>query len=437
MRAVLRPLGTLLILASLAGLALLAAGPPGGSVETTLVTDPSREAAQLGDAASQTSSPTQELSSRASEPPAGEPPPTAPLPSSRVLLDEEFADNRMRWPDDSHSTAWISGPGYRLVPREPGRFVAVNAPIPVPLGDVVVSATFHKLGGPPGGGYGLIVRDQHTSPGDGVAQGGQFYVLEVSDRGDVGVWRRDSDRWADLLTWTPSEAARQGTQANTLEVWAIGQRLTLFLNGVQVASQMDAALPTGGIGVFAGGDGNDVQVDRLSVRVLDQTPALVADATMQLSTPDPTPAPIPFRPITRVAIPSISLDAPSVPAQLIKRGGSITWEVPSFKIGHAQDTASAGRAGNAVLVGHVTSRNMGNVFEHLGQVRVGDVVQAFNAQQRFDYRVVNVRTVSRGDVSVVETTATPSLTLLTCTGAWLPLLNDYAERLAVRAELVE
>ena len=200
---------------------------------------------------------------------------------------------------------------------------------------------------------------------------------------------------------------------------------------------MDAALPTGGIGVFAGGDGNDVQVDRLSVRVLDQTPALVADATMQPSTPDPTPAPIPFRPITRVAIPSISLDAASVPAQLIKRGGSITWEVPSFKIGHAQDTAGAGRAGNAVLVGHVTSRNMGNVFEHLGQVRVGDVVQAFNAQQRFDYRVVKVRTVSRADVSVVETTATPSLTLLTCTGAWLPLLNDYAERLAVRAELVE
>src|SRR5438105_3965028 len=141
MRAVLRPLGTLLILTSLAGLALLAAGPSGGSVETTLVTDPSQEAAQLGDAASQTSTPTQELSSRAAESPAGEPaelPPTAPLPSSRVLLDEGFADNRMRWPDDSHSTAWISGPGYRLAPREPGRFVAVSAPIPVPLVDVVV-----------------------------------------------------------------------------------------------------------------------------------------------------------------------------------------------------------------------------------------------------------------------------------------------------------
>src|SRR5439155_23998010 len=98
MSAVLRSLGTLLILASLAGLALLAAGPPGGSVETTLVTDPSQEAAQLGDASSQTSTPTQELSSLAAESPAGEPserPPTAPLPSSRVLLDEGFTYNRM------------------------------------------------------------------------------------------------------------------------------------------------------------------------------------------------------------------------------------------------------------------------------------------------------------------------------------------------------
>jgi sortase A len=163
----------------------------------------------------------------------------------------------------------------------------------------------------------------------------------------------------------------------------------------------------------------------------------MVDGATQPSALTPAPAPAASRPITRVVIPSISLDAPSVPAGLIKRGGAVTWDVPAFKIGHAQDTAGAGRAGNAVLVGHVTSRNVGNVFAHLHEVRIGDAVQVFNAQQRFAYRVVNVRTVSRADVSVVETTDTPSLTLVTCTGLWLPLVNDYAERLAVRAELVE
>src|SRR5207237_1072573 len=98
--------------------------------------------------------------------------------------------------------------------------------------------------------------DQRTSPGHGLAQDGHFYVLEVGDRGEVGIWRRDDDHWVDLLPWTSSEAVRQGNDTNTLEVWAIGQRLTLLVNGVQVASQVDAALATGGVGVFAGGDGN-------------------------------------------------------------------------------------------------------------------------------------------------------------------------------------
>jgi LPXTG-site transpeptidase (sortase) family protein len=373
--------------------------------------------------------------------------------ASRVLLDEPFMDNRMGWPDDSRSTAWVSGPGYRLVPRRPGQFVAVSAPIPVPLEDVVLTATFRKLGGPPGGGYGLIVRHQHTSAGDGVAQDGRFYVLEVGDRGEIGIWRRDDDHWTELLSWTLSPAVHQGSEANTLEVWATGQRLTLFVNGMQVASRTDTALPVGGVGVFAGGDGNDVQLDRLMVRVPSQAGATSAENDVgaggeigqqqqpsaansrQPSTPASSATPSLFQPITRVAIPSIALDAPSVPAGLIERDGAITWDVPRFKIGHAQGTAGAGAAGNAVLVGHVTSRNLGNVFEHLQQVRLGDTVQVFSEEQRFEYRVVDARSVARKDVSVVETTAAPSLTLITCTGPWLPLVNDYAERLAVRAVL--
>src|SRR5207244_7943612 len=81
-------------------------------------------------------------------------------------------------------------------------------------------------------------------------------------------------------------------------------------------------------------------------------PAAVSET--RPSTPAPTPTPNPSRPITRVVIPSIALDAPAVPAGLVKRDGAITWEVPPFKIGHAQDMAGAGGAGNAVLVGHVT-----------------------------------------------------------------------------------
>src|SRR5205823_6582418 len=154
-----------------------------------------------------------------------------------------------------------------------------------------------------------------------------------------------------------------------------------------VASQVDAVLPAGGVGVFVGGDGNDVVLDRLSVRVPSQ-----AGTTVRASSPTPMPTAIPFRPVTRVVIPRIALDAPSVPAGLSHHDGAITWDVPPFKIGHAQETAGAGAPGNAVLVGHVTSRTLGNVFERLHEVTTGDAVQVFSTDQVFSYRVVEART---------------------------------------------
>ena len=50
-------------------------------------------------------------------------------------------------------------------------------------------------------------------------------------------------------------------------------------------------------------------------------------------------------------IPVISLDTDVMPAELIDSNGSLTWEVPAFKVGHAQATAGAGGPGNAILVG--------------------------------------------------------------------------------------
>ena len=184
-----------------------------------------------------------------------------------TVFEEEFADGRHGWPNDPIATAWIADGGYRLFAREPGRFVAVGAPIAKVLGDVVVSGTFRKLGGPPGGGYGLIVRDQGPGSRDGINQGGRYYVLEVGDRGELGIWRREEDHWVDLIPWTPSDVVRPGGTANELMVQAVGQQLTFLVNGIRVASEVDAVLGEGAVGIFAGGDFNDVAVDRFVVRV--------------------------------------------------------------------------------------------------------------------------------------------------------------------------
>lgn len=146
----------------------------------------------------------------------------------------------------------------------------------------------------------------------------------------------------------------------------------------------------------------------------------------------PQPAP---RPITHVDIPAIGLSADVAPANLVALRGGLTWDVPGFKIGHAESTAGAGQPGNAVLFGHISSLNAGNVFAHLDRVRIGQVVQVFTDTREFDYTVVSTTHVARTDTSVLAQDSTRAVSLITCTGIWLPTIWDYTERLVVRAEL--
>lgn len=191
----------------------------------------------------------------------------APTSLPAVLLDERFGPGTQGWPNDPHSTAAPVEGGYRLAARVTGRFVAVGAPLPAVVRDVVVSATFRKQGGPPGGGFGLLVRDRGPGPRDGVRQDGTFYVLAAGDQGEVGIWKRDGDRWLDLVPWTRSDAVRTKLGvANVLEARAEGTRLALRVNGALAAQVDDAEAVAGGVGVFAGGDGNEVVLERFTVR---------------------------------------------------------------------------------------------------------------------------------------------------------------------------
>jgi hypothetical protein len=176
------------------------------------------------------------------------PSPPTPAPASvlRVLLDERYTSNR-------------------LATSQAGQFVAVSIPGTQDLGDTVVTGSFHKVGGPAGGGYGLILRDQNPADRDGHNQLGRYYVFEVGDRGEVGVWLRDGDRWVDLLTWTVSDAVKPGLASNELTVTAAGDHMSFVVNGIPVASQTDTTLRRGGAGVFVGGDGNEVALDRIAV----------------------------------------------------------------------------------------------------------------------------------------------------------------------------
>jgi hypothetical protein len=203
--------------------------------------------------------------------PAALTPPT-PVPQlgpagGRTLTDVRFASGPADgWVNNPPYAAWHDG-AFRFQAHDATRFVAVGVPINQVLSDVVVSATFRKTGGPPGGGYGLIVRDQGPEPRDGVNQQMTAYVLEAGDLGEYGVWRRDGDHWVDLVPWMRSSSVRSGGSPNDLSVRAVGQQLTFTVNAADVATVQDSALAAGGVGLFVGGDNNEVALDHFSVQV--------------------------------------------------------------------------------------------------------------------------------------------------------------------------
>ena len=82
------------------------------------------------------------------------------------------------------------------------------------------------------------------------------------------LFRRTRRDWIDLQPWTHTDAVRQDT-SNELEVRSVGERLTLIVNGLEVASVTDAALAEGAVGIFAGGDGNHVLLERFTVTQID------------------------------------------------------------------------------------------------------------------------------------------------------------------------
>lgn len=200
-------------------------------------------------------------------------PTPTPGPSSTtgVLFAERFVTPLAKWPNDPRGFAWFANGEYRLMARESGRFVATGVPLDQPLANARLSAQFHKIGGPAGGGYGLIVRDQSlATERDSRNQAGQYLVVEVGDRGDIGVWQRDQTRWIDIVPWTHSDAVHLDRESNALTVTTRGSALTFDVNGTVVADLTYPRLPsTGGVGIFVGGDLNEVALEWLRIETVD------------------------------------------------------------------------------------------------------------------------------------------------------------------------
>jgi LPXTG-site transpeptidase (sortase) family protein len=104
--------------------------------------------------------------------------------------------------------------------------------------------------------------------------------------------------------------------------------------------------------------------------------------------PPPTPTPVPIWIPDRIVISAIHLDAPVILATLkdIEYQGQTyqQWVAPnSLAVGQLTTSASLGVTGNTVLIGH---HNIdGEVFAHLADLQVGDLILVYSGDKEFAY----------------------------------------------------
>ena len=122
------------------------------------------------------------------------------------------------------------------------------------------------------------------------------------------------------------------------------------------------------------------------------------------------------------------LEAPRLGISVITREGTDASTLERA-IGHIANTALPGEAGNAAFAGHRDT-----FFRRLRYVRAGDRIIVTTVSGRHEYVVRDTRVVSPKDVSVLEPTPTPTLTLVTC----FPFryIGPAPERFIVRADLL-
>jgi sortase A len=97
--------------------------------------------------------------------------------------------------------------------------------------------------------------------------------------------------------------------------------------------------------------------------------------------------------------------------------------------GHYVNTSLPGNPGNAAFAGHRTT--YAAPFYNLDQLAPGDPIFVTTTQGRFQYDVTQTLVVDPSDVSVLDATPTPTLTLTTCNPRY-----SAATRMVVKASLV-
>jgi hypothetical protein len=184
--------------------------------------------------------------------------PLQPDSNAAVLFKDDFSDPNSGWrreTGDKEVIDYLDG-AYRI--SDLHSFALRRVPANQSFGDVRIEVDGARLGQLTHSDLGVICR--YTS-------GDNYYYLMINDRGEGRIGLYQNGHQHKLLDDQASSAIKLGNEINHLRADCVGRTLTLYANGVKVASVDDASLDYGDVGLItsAGQDGGDVLFDNFIV----------------------------------------------------------------------------------------------------------------------------------------------------------------------------
>jgi hypothetical protein len=200
-------------------------------------------------------------------------PPTTPTPTPTVpplppVFTDGFDNPASGFPTASGNQ---NGAGYQngeyviTVPDPDSYEIAdfKNPQFPNPFGDLVVEVDIHAVGAPSGGSYGLVFHRIDT--GSSIDE---YFVLIDPTAGAVRLVRWSGDQHTDVIPATTSPAIKKGNEVNHLIVTVKGDKITIQINGQDIASKNDPGPSAGMLSLRADAGAGPIEAhfDNLIIR---------------------------------------------------------------------------------------------------------------------------------------------------------------------------
>ncbi len=217
-----------------------------------------------------------------------------------------------------------------------------------------------------------------------------------------------------------------------VEILAAVGLVYIFFNGLSVLNTLNSELAS----AFAIGAGSASPTPLIGPAVLPSGHTPPGEG--QPAQPNEAEIPAGLRPQMQAYLAAIQVPTPGLEQALgikiealgvnapIVQGDD--WEALKRGVGQHIGSADPGQAGNLVLTGH--DDIYGEVFKELDQLKPGDEVVIFTANNRYTYTITQTRFVAPTLVQVMDPTSNPTLTLISC----YPYRID-SQRIVVTGEL--